>query len=118
LAECAAIEAVGHGASCRVVATATQANELCAPAMSHVVGERGTSPVVLLTVDTAAEVAEMVAAGRADLGVCDLPVPGELRSTVLGIQETLLLCPGDWEVADPFPRRLLGTIKLVAPMPG
>jgi LysR family cyn operon transcriptional activator len=118
LAEIDAITAVGAGLSCRVAATETQATELCASAMSRVIGGAGPTAVVLTTVDSATEVADLVASGRADLGVCDLPVPGALRATVLGHQETVLLCPSSWDLPDPFPARDLGTIALVVPSSG
>jgi LysR family cyn operon transcriptional activator len=118
LAELAVIESLGAGVVCRVATTETQANELCAPAMSRVVGGGGAAPATLTTVDSAAEVADLVTTGHADIGVCDLPVGGTLRATVLGLQETLLLCPAGWDVGDPLPQQALGTIPLVVPVAG
>jgi DNA-binding transcriptional LysR family regulator len=117
LSELTAIESLGTIAACRIATTETQGSELCAPAASRVVAG-GDVPVVLTTADSAAEVVRLVSGGRADVGVCDLPVASSVRTTVLGWQEVLLLCPAKWDLKDPLPQQELGSIPLVVPAAG
>jgi LysR family transcriptional regulator, cyn operon transcriptional activator len=117
LAELDGIVRLADVGTCRVVATETQARELCAPAAGAVLSEGGV-PLQLTTADLAADVAAIVAAGGADIGVCDLPVPGDLRVERLGWQEAVLLCPAGWDLADPLPLAELDAIPLLVPSTG
>lgn len=101
----------------RVCATATQARELCAGAISRL---RSSAPHVTVTIDTAdsaSEVAERVGTGLAELGVCDVPVDGALRCSVLGAQELALVHPVDWALPDPLPFGDLDGMQLIGPPP-
>jgi DNA-binding transcriptional LysR family regulator len=102
-------------ATTRVCATATQARELCAGAISRL-GDKAPGLVVSIeTADSAAEVAEQVQAGRAELGVCDVPVDGLLHCTVLGVQELALVHPHEWDLPDPLPFAHLDGMKIIGP---
>jgi LysR family transcriptional regulator, cyn operon transcriptional activator len=101
--------------STRVCATATQARELCTGAISRV---KDAAPHVVVTIETAdssSEVAERVSSGRAELGVCDLPVDAALRCTVLGTQELALVHPSAWDLPDPLPFGRLDGMDIIGP---
>jgi LysR family transcriptional regulator, cyn operon transcriptional activator len=116
LAELDGIARLADAGTCRVVATETQARELCAPAAGAVLA--GGVPLALATADLAVDVVALVAAGGADVGVCDLPAPGDLRVEPLGWQEAVLLCPAAWDVPDPLPLARLQDVPLLAPSAG
>lgn len=99
----------------RVCATATQARELCAGAMSRLKEAAPHLSVTIETADSAADVAATVEAGLAELGVCDLPASGSLRCSVLGAQELALVHPIEWDLPDPLPFAQLDGMKLIGP---
>jgi DNA-binding transcriptional LysR family regulator len=99
----------------RVCATATQARELCAGAMSRLKESAPHLSVTIETADSGADVAELVESGLAELGVCDVPVSGGLRCSVLGEQELALVHPVEWELPDPLPFGELDGMKLIGP---
>jgi DNA-binding transcriptional LysR family regulator len=101
--------------STRVCATATQARELCAGAIARLKESAPHVVVTIETADSAADVAAVVEAGRAELGVCDLPVESSLRCTSLGGQELALIHPGDWDLPDPLPFGHIDGMKIIGP---
>jgi LysR family transcriptional regulator, cyn operon transcriptional activator len=101
--------------STRVCATATQARELCTGAISRLKELAPHIVVTIETADSAAEVAERVAAGGAELGVCDVPVEAALHCTVLGTQELSLVHPKEWDLPDPLPFARLDGMKIIGP---
>jgi LysR family cyn operon transcriptional activator len=102
-------------ADTRVCATATQARELCTGAIARLRELAPDLVVSIQTADNAAEVAARVAAGRAELGVCDLPVEGNLRCTVLGVQELALAHPPAWDLPDPLSFAQIDGMNIVGP---
>jgi DNA-binding transcriptional LysR family regulator len=99
----------------RVCATATQARELCTGAIARLKEAAPHVLVTIETVDSAADVAAVVEAGRAELGVCDLPVDAPLRCTVLGTQELALVHPIGWDLPDPLPFGAIDGMKIIGP---
>lgn len=112
LAEVERLESLGHPTVLRVCATRAQARELAVPAVKTQVqsGER----ILLAVVDSREEVFASLRHQETDLGLVELPAPGELVTIPLGWQEFVLGHPPDWNLPDPFPTRDLGSIPLVA----
>jgi DNA-binding transcriptional LysR family regulator len=101
----------------RLCATATQARELCAGAISRL---KETAPhvnVTIETADSAGEVEARVEAGLAELGVCDVPIGSALPFVVLGEQELALAHPPQWQLPDPLPFHALDGMDLIGPPP-
>ncbi|GAA1522732.1 LysR family transcriptional regulator [Nocardioides humi] len=72
----------------------------------------------LLGGSSSAEVAALVVQGRADLGLCDSRVPGDLAQVAIGRAEVRLYSPAHVELPDPVTFADLGTVPLVLPTPG
>jgi DNA-binding transcriptional LysR family regulator len=102
----------------RVCATATQARELCAGAISRLKETAPHLTVTIETADSASEVEARVDAGLAELGVCDTPTNGSLQHLVLGEQELALVHPPQWELPDPLPFHALDGMSLIGPPSG
>ena len=102
----------------RVCGTPTQARELCAGAIARLRESAPTVTVSIVTADSAAEVAEQVDAGLAELGVCDVPVDADLQCSVLGVQELALAHPPEWVLPDPLSFADLDGMQIIAPPPG
>lgn len=118
LAEVATIEILAHGDAVRVRCTSTQERELVRGAVARLLSAGSRATVLVSTAETPDSVFDAVAAGQADLGVCDHPEGTSLRTEVLGWQEVLLICPGAWDVPDPVPAAMLADLPIVAPAPG
>jgi DNA-binding transcriptional LysR family regulator len=118
LADVQAIESVVREDVVRVRATPRQERELVRGAVTRMLGAGDPTTVVVTTSEEASSVCDAVAAGQADIGVCDHPDAGPLPAVVLGWQETLLICPGDWDVPDPITAERLSQLPLVVPSPG
>jgi DNA-binding transcriptional LysR family regulator len=118
LADVQTIESVVRDDVVRVRTTPRQERELVRGAISRMLSAGDPSTVVVTTSEEAAAVCDAVASGQADIGVCDHPEGGPLPAIVLGWQETLLICPGDWDVPDPITAGRLAELPLVVPSPG
>lgn len=118
LAEVGTIEAVVRDDVVRVRATPRQERELVRGAVARLLVAGDPTTVVVTTSEEAAGVTDAVAAGQADVGVCDHPDAGPLPAVVLGWQETVLICPAGWDVPDPIPPSRLAELPLVVPAPG
>lgn len=118
LAEVATIEVLARGDAVRVRCTATQERELVRGAVARLLLDGSQATVLVSTAETADAVFDAVAAGQADLGVCDDPTRTPLAGEVLGWQETFLICPASWHVPDPVPTAMLAELPIVAPAPG
>jgi len=106
------IEQLAGAASLALCTTSTQLREIGSLVLPDLY-RQGRSTVELTTVDSADAVALYVLEGRADLGLCDLPVDGELAAIPLGWQEIVLICPPSMNLPDPFPGTELGSVPLV-----
>jgi DNA-binding transcriptional LysR family regulator len=118
LAEVRTIESVVRDDVVRVRTTPRQERELVRGAVARMLTAGDPTTVLVSTSEEAAAVGDAVATGQADIGVCDHPEAGGLPAVVLGWQETLLICPGDWDVPDPVTPERLAQLPIVAPAPG
>jgi DNA-binding transcriptional LysR family regulator len=118
LAEVQTIESVVRDDVVRVRTTPRQERELVRGAVARLLAAGDPTTVLVTTSEEASAVADAVAAGQADVGVCDHPDASPLPSVVLGWQETLLICPGHWDVPDPIGAERLSELPLVVPSPG
>jgi LysR family cyn operon transcriptional activator len=118
LADVQTIEAVVRDDVVRVRTTPRQERELVRGAVARMLAAGDPTTVLVTTSEEAAAVSDAVAAGQADIGVCDHPEAALLPSVVLGWQETLLICPGHWAVPDPVTAEWLSEVPLVVPSPG
>jgi DNA-binding transcriptional LysR family regulator len=118
LADVQTIESVVRDDVVRVRATPRQERELVRGAVTRMLAAGDPTTVVVTTSEEASAVCDAVASGQADIGVCDHPEAGALLAVVLGWQETLLICPGDWDVPDPITPERLSELPLVVPSPG
>jgi DNA-binding transcriptional LysR family regulator len=55
---------------------------------------------------------------RADLGLTDLPVPGDLVTHPLESQEIVLISPPHWNLPNPVPLARLNGMRVILPAPG
>ncbi len=55
---------------------------------------------------------------RADLGLTDLPVPGDLVTHPLESQEIVLISPPNWNLPNPVPLARLNGMRVILPAPG
>lgn len=69
--------------------------------------------------DSSEHVATTVAEGRAEVGLCDLPVDAEgLVVVALEERDVVLIAPPGSALPDPVPLGLLGELPLILPAPG
>ena len=118
LADVQGIESVVRDDVVRVRATPRQERELVRGAITRMLTAGDTTTVVVTTSEEASAVCDAVTSGQADIGVCDHPESGSLAAVVLGWQETVLICPGGWDVPDPITPEQLAELPLVVPSPG
>ena len=64
------------------------------------------------------EVAAAVLDGRADVGLCDLPVPDALTAVPIEVREVVLIAPPGSAFPDRVPIGVLGEVPLILPAPG
>jgi len=114
VAEVDRLGTIGERKVLRVCTISGQAREVGTPAIARfVTGAHGR--VALDVADTAEEVLERLHDGRAQLGIIDLPAPGDLHVVSLGWQELMLLHPPDWSIDDPFDLDGLSQLPLLTP---
>ncbi|WP_051683967.1 LysR family transcriptional regulator [Blastococcus sp. URHD0036] len=75
-------------------------------------------PVRLLHCPSAEAVGEAVADGRADAGVCDLPVSGDLVELPFETREVVLIAPPGADLPDPVPMASVAALPLIVPTRG
>lgn len=107
------IERLAGAPALAVCATSTQLREIGSLILPDLYEHYRQTTVQLTTADSAQEVADAVLDGRADLGLCDLPVEGPLTTIPLGWQEIVLICPPAMGLPDPLPAQRLGGVPLV-----
>lgn len=122
LAEVLAIEEYARGRVAdrvlTIAATPTLQSDLGSGLVSEFWSRYPQFPVRFLHCDSARGVGEAVVAGRADVGIADLPVTYELVGVPFEWREVVLLAPPGSGLPDPLPAALLGELALVVPTAG
>ncbi|MFC4048206.1 LysR family transcriptional regulator [Actinomadura syzygii] len=108
----------GRGAELRIAVTASLEPELTGrliPRFAH------DQPAVRIRVVRCADrdrVAAALRAGRADLALADLPVPGDMTAHPFEQREVVLISPPALKVREPVPPAALDGMRLVLPARG
>lgn len=122
LAEVATIEAYARRRAAdqvlTIAATPTLQSDLGSGLVSELWSRYPQFPVRFLHCDSARAVGDAVAAGRADVGIADLPVTDELVGVPFERREVVLLAPPGSGLPDPVPAARLGQLALVVPTAG
>ncbi|MFE9100066.1 LysR family transcriptional regulator [Actinomadura geliboluensis] len=108
----------GRGTELRIAVTASLEPELTG---RLVPGFARRQPAVRVRVVRCADrdaVAAALRAGRADLGLTDLPVPGDLSAHPFEQREVVLVSPPGLRVREPVPPAALDGMRLVLPAAG
>lgn len=117
-----AIEAVtrgnGRGAELRIAATPTLEPELTGRLLPQFARDQPAVRVRVVRCDGRDAVGAAVRAGRADLAVTDLPVPGDLAAHPFEQREVVLISPPGLKLRDPVPLAALDGLRLIMPTKG
>lgn len=117
-----AIEAVtrgnGRGAELRIAATPTLEPELTGRLLPQFARDQPAVRVRVVRCDGREAVGAAVRAGRADLAVTDLPVPGDLAAHPFELREVVLISPPGMKLRDPVPLAQLDGLRLIVPTKG
>lgn len=117
-----AIEAVtrgsGRGSELRIAATATLEPELTGRLLPRFARDQPAVRVRVVRCEGREAVGAAVRAGRADLAVTDLPVPGDLAAHPLEQREVVLVSAPALKLRDPVPLAALDGLRLIMPTRG
>jgi LysR family transcriptional regulator, cyn operon transcriptional activator len=117
-----AIEAVtrgnGRGSELRIAATPTLEPELTGRLLPQFARDQPAIRVRVVRCDGREAVGAAVRAGRADLAVTDLPVPGDLAAHPFELREVVLISPPGMKLRDPVPLAQLDGLRLIVPTKG
>lgn len=101
-----------------IAASPTLQTSLALPLLGALREQGVTLPCRLVGCSGSEEVHELVAAGHADLGICDSAVASDLAVVPLGQAEVRLVSPADLELPDPITLAELAGVPLVLPTSG
>ncbi|MEO3784416.1 LysR family transcriptional regulator [Actinocorallia sp. B10E7] len=117
-----AIESVtragGRGAELRIAATPTLEPELTGRLLPRFARDQPAVRVRVVRCEGREAVGAAVRAGRADLAVTDLPVPGDLAAHPLEQREVVLVSAPALKLRDPVPLAALDGLRLIMPTRG
>ncbi len=117
-----AIEAVtrgsGRGAELRIAATPILEPELTARLLPRFARDQPAVRVRVVRCEGRDAVGAAIRAGRADLAVSDLPVPGDLAAHPLEQREVVLVSGPALKLRDPVPLAALDGLRLIMPTKG
>ncbi|MEO5874410.1 MAG: LysR family transcriptional regulator [Streptosporangiaceae bacterium] len=117
-----AIESVtrghGRGAELRIAATPTLEPELTGRLLPRFARDQPAVRVRVVRCEGREAVGAAVRAGRADLAVTDLPVPGDLAAHPFELREVVLISPPGMKLRDPVPLAQLDGLRLIVPTKG
>jgi DNA-binding transcriptional LysR family regulator len=116
--ELSAARGSGRGAELRIAATATLEPELTGRLLPRFARDQPAVRVRVVRCDGREAVGAAVRAGRADLAITDLPVPGDLSAHPFEQREVVLISPPGLRLRDPVPLSALDGMRLVMPAPG
>lgn len=101
-----------------IAASPTLQASLALPILAALRDQGLAAPTRLLGCGGSREVHELVADGRADLGLCDQVVESELDVVPLGLAEVMLVSPAGLGLPDPITLGRLAGVPLVLPTAG
>lgn len=101
-----------------IAASPTLQASLALPILGALRDQGVSAPTRLLGCGGSREVHDLVADGRADVGLCDHPVESELAVVPLGPAEVTLVSPAGLDLPDPITVDRLGDVPLVLPTAG
>jgi DNA-binding transcriptional LysR family regulator len=108
----------GRGAELRIAATATLEPELTGRLLPRFARDQPAVRVRVVRCEGREEIGAAIRAGRADLAITDLPVPGDLAANPLEQREVVLVSPPGLRLRDPVPHNALDGLRLVMPSRG
>jgi DNA-binding transcriptional LysR family regulator len=108
----------GRGAELRIAVTASLEPELTGRLVPAFARRQAAVRVRVVRCADRDAVAGALRAGRADLGLTDLPVPGDLSAHPFEQREVVLVSPLALRVREPVPPAALDGMRLVLPAPG
>ncbi|MFB4296480.1 LysR family transcriptional regulator [Actinomadura sp. NTSP31] len=108
----------GRGAELRVATTPSLEPELTGRLIPRFARDQPAVRVRVVRCGGRDEVAAVLRAGRADLALTDLPVPGDLTAHPFEQRELVLISPLALKVREPVPPAALDGMRLVLPARG
>lgn len=108
----------GRGAELRIAVTASLEPELTGRLVPRFARHQPTARVRVVRCEDRDQVAAALRAGRADLALTDLPVPGDMSAHPFEQREVVLVSPPALRVREPVPPAALDGMRLVLPSRG
>ncbi|GAA0229312.1 LysR family transcriptional regulator [Actinomadura nitritigenes] len=108
----------GRGAELRVATTPSLEPELIGRLLPRFARDQPAVRVRVVRCAGREEVAALLRAGRADLALTDLPVPGDLTAHPFEQREMVLVSPPALRIREPVPPAALDGMRLVLPARG
>lgn len=108
----------GRGAELRLATTASLEPELTGWLVPGFARDQPAARIRVIRCPGRDAVAAALRAGRADLALTDLPVPGDLAAHPFEQREVVLICPPGVRLRDPVPLSALDGMRLVLPARG
>src|SRR5689334_6720091 len=116
--ELSAARGNSRGAELRIAATPTLEPELTGRLLPRFARDQPAVRVRVIRCEGREAVGAAVRAGRADLAVTDLPVPGDLAAHPFELREVVLISPPGMKLRDPVPLAQLDGLRLIVPTKG
>ncbi|GGQ29110.1 DNA-binding transcriptional LysR family regulator [Actinomadura coerulea] len=114
----AVTRADGRGAELRIAVTASLEPELTGGLIPRFARDQPTVRVRVVRCAAREQIAAVLRAGRADLALTDLPVPGDMTAHPFEQREVVLISPPALKVREPVPPAALDGMRLVLPARG
>lgn len=108
----------GRGAELRIAVTASLEPELTGRLVPRFARHQPAARVRVVRCEDRDQVAAALRAGRADLALTDLPVPGDMSAHPFEQREVVLVSPPALRVREPVPPAALDGMRLVLPSRG
>ncbi|CNG43225.1 Transcription regulator LysR family [Mycobacterium tuberculosis] len=108
----------GRGAELRIAVTASLEPELTGRLVPRFARHQPAARVRVVRCEDRDHVAAALRAGRADLALTDLPVPGDMSAHPFEQREVVLVSPPALRVREPVPPAALDGMRLVLPSRG
>ena len=108
----------GRGAELRIAVTASLEPELTGRLIPRFARDQPAVRVRVIRCEGRESVAAALRAGRADLAVTELPMPGDLAAHPFEQREVVLISPPGVRLREPVPHAALNGLRLVLPARG
>ncbi|WP_433323823.1 LysR family transcriptional regulator [Spirillospora sp. CA-294931] len=108
----------GRGAELRVATTTSLEPELTGRLIPRFARDQPAVRVRVVRCESREAVASALRAGRADLALTDLPVPGDLAAHPFEQREVVLISPPSLRLREPVPHSALDGMRLILPAKG